>query len=144
MSGLSLFFHTEAVQLSNLLWAWQCSCHGNQNNHFILLDLAGQTFPLAEWAPQTFQDYRCTNDRQVQQGAAQNKGAELEAAGGWWELGGGGDRAGDLLNTGRSLHAIPVWLLRDLSSLVWWLRHEIHPPIQPTKQPKTKTSTKRN
>lgn len=133
-----LSFHTEAVQLSSQLWAWQCSCHGNQNNHFILLDLAGQMFPWAEQAPQTYQDYRGTDDRKVQQGAAQNRKAQTlqqHGGGGSW-----GDRAGDPLNTRRPLHAIPLWLLGGLCSLVWWLGREIQPPTQPTKQPNTKVN----
>lgn len=44
----SLAFHTDAAQLSSRFWAWQHSCHSNQNKRFILQDLARQMFPWAK------------------------------------------------------------------------------------------------
>lgn len=133
-------FHTEAVQLSSQLWAWQCSCHGNQNNHFILLDLAGECFHGQSKLPRRTTITDTPMIEKYSRGLLRTE--RLRLCSSLVVLGAGGDRAGDL-NTRRLWHAILLWLLRDAFSLVWWLRNEIRPPIQSTKQPKPKTNTKR-
>lgn len=89
----SLAFHTEAAQLSSRFWAWQHSCHSNQNKRFILRDLARQTFPWAKAkgsAPfprhTTITD---THERKIQQEPAHNikaRTSQVHGDGGSWRM----------------------------------------------------------
>lgn len=142
----SLSFHKAAAQLCSQSWAWQCSCHSNQNKHFILLDLARPMFPWAKQrrAPPSLDipPLQMDNERKIEQEVAQNmktRTSLVQGDSGSWRVIGP-----QSLWISRPLHAILLGLPRNLLfSLVWWLWRETQSPVQQTKQPKTKTNTKK-
>lgn len=137
----SLSFHTEAVQLSSQLWAWQCSCRGNQNNHFILLDLAGECFHGQSKLPRHTTIIDAPMTEKYSRGLLRTERLRLHSSSG--VLGAGGWPSWRPSEYKKTFACNTTLITKRPLQPVWWLRSEIQPPIQPTKQPKPKTNAKR-